>query len=264
MKFLLPNMFCTGDDDGVIKVRPPATHERQPMHMYPSSGTRENHRRYVVIPTTLISSPTFYGSATKCSSYPQGSYSAVPPTKSLILFRSPNIKRRWHTVSDGCTWKEIRTACPVRGSGGRVAVHRCHKKASPSFLRSVFVSWTYFLGLLAGQRWSSVLNWESYRYLIVVKDGVTVSTGFLGRSRLSKIYLTFLISICIAIHNPLMHSAPYHPHIPPPTPLFLRDPQMVCCVLYNYFLPNSSVSLPIMGRSPSKELQSTKTVREDG
>lgn len=79
MKHLFPNMFCTGDDDGVIKVCLFLRERHPPIHTYhPSFGTREHHRKYAGIPTILISSPTFYGSVTKSSSYPQGSYLTAP------------------------------------------------------------------------------------------------------------------------------------------------------------------------------------------
>lgn len=115
---------------------------------WPSFGTREDHRKYVGIPTILISSPTFYGSATRGSSYPQGSYS-IHSNRSLSVYHlflspSPNTKRRWHAVSDGCTWKEIGATCPVRGSRGRAAIYRCYKKVSPlSF--AVLQLWTPIL-----------------------------------------------------------------------------------------------------------------------
>lgn len=156
VKHLLPNMFCTGDDDGVIKVCLLLRERHPPIRMYhPSFGTREDHRKYAGIPTILILSPTFYGSATKSNLYLQGNYllTALSP----FLSCSPDTKRRWYAVGDGCTWKEIGAAGTIRRPGGRTVVHRCYKKVSTSFLRCVGL-WTSSLGLAVGQRSSSVLN----------------------------------------------------------------------------------------------------------
>jgi WD40 repeat protein len=171
MKFLLPNMFCTGDDDGVIKLWDP----RKPQEI----------RRYT---------------------------------------------HHFDFISD-FLWLGDKMQLVSTSADGALSVMDVRGKKSEPLSRSEDQE-DELLSIVAVRNGT--------------KDGVTVSTEFL------------------AIHNPLMHSALYHPHIPLPTPQFLRDRQMVCCVLYSYFLPNSSVSLPTMGRSPSKGLQSTKTVREDG
>lgn len=260
MKHLLPNMFCTGDDDGVIKVRHPSCERHPPIYTYLLSfGTRDNHKKYVVIPIILISFPTFCGSATKNSSSPQGSCSALSTSFayfcSILLIYSADGTL---SVIDVRTKKSEPLARSEDQEDELLSIVAIKKSVSSLSVGPVDFPPAH----IAGQRWSSVLNWESYRYSTAIKDGATVSTEFQGRSR--KIHSTFLISTCTDTHNPLTHSVLYHPHIPPRTLLFLQDRQMVFYALFSYFLPSSWVSLPITGHSPSKGSQSTKMVKEDG
>jgi hypothetical protein len=66
-------MFCTGDDDGVIKVCPYqviSTNVR--IYISPSFGTREGLKRSGDMATTLTSSLIFFGWGTKNNLYQQG------------------------------------------------------------------------------------------------------------------------------------------------------------------------------------------------
>lgn len=125
-----------------------------PAYNVPSSGTRESHKRYVATPTIMILSPTFYGSATKSSSYPQGSY---PPRMNCPLKTCAYFRPLFPTQSADGTLsvmdvrgKKLEPLARSEDQEDELLSVVAIRKQVP--LPSVVLDLTYFLGLFSGTK----------------------------------------------------------------------------------------------------------------
>ena len=131
MKRLLPHLFASGDDDGVIKVSTTSSTcisvYPQYQSVTPSSGTPENRMLYASTRTILTSSPTFCGWMTKSSLSLRGTSSPFRSSRTRHA-RLTSAQRGWHPVRNGRPVQKARARSPVRRPGRRAALYFTHQR----------------------------------------------------------------------------------------------------------------------------------------